>query len=448
MRDSANRRDKFKELQSELLQEDLIDVDQCGELAARHEVRWTGCSHMLSKLRDRRETVDRFYQEVDPYNANVFSAADWQLNLETSSIIEEPASVTMRMQGGEERFISSNTVLVSELKAVMSDSSIDVRSSDPSATDRVTRAITSLAPPAQVMLKVIVDEMDTRDLGTPKLDHEIISALLDPRYKGEEFGLFDEEGYTEARVVLQEKYDEFAAALRAHEEKEAQVTQLEAQLQNASELVERARAELTTGLPAASAPLAQAPAAEPEPASEPKQKKQKSMVEMRREKRLQEKKAARAEAAPAAAAPRARDEIKEYFDLDDELEDDNFSLLGWWKRMATDRPADNWFAWKVLSQLARVYHGIDATSCVAERNFSQLAIKLGPLERDGDPDHVADTLFLKANSQLIPDVQAWNLMRRFLSERGIEAGSTPADIAAACKEFILKHGPTSSSAGE
>mmetsp|Transcript_5070 Transcript_5070/g.12626 ORF Transcript_5070/g.12626 Transcript_5070/m.12626 type:complete len:168 (-) Transcript_5070:295-798(-) len=129
-------------------------------------------------------------------------------------------------------------------------------------------------------------------------------------------------------------------------------------------------------------------------------------------------------------------------------EDDNFSLLGWWKRMATDRPADNWFAWKVLSQLACVYHGIDATSCVAERNFSQLAIKLGPLERDGDPDHVADTLFLKANSQLIPDVQAWNLMRRFLSERGIEAGSTPADIAAACKEFILKHGPTSSSAGE
>jgi len=48
-------------------------------------------------------------------------------------------------------------------------------------------------------------------------------------------------------------------------------------------------------------------------------------------------------------------------------EDDDFDLRAWWKKMSENDEETLW------SLIARVYHGIDATSCQAERNFSLLA---------------------------------------------------------------------------
>ena len=50
-----------------------------------------------------------------------------------------------------------------------------------------------------------------------------------------------------------------------------------------------------------------------------------------------------------------------------------------------------------LVLLARLYHGVEATSCQAERNFSPLSVLIGTLRASMSPFKVEQTMFLKLN---------------------------------------------------
>ena len=70
-------------------------------------------------------------------------------------------------------------------------------------------------------------------------------------------------------------------------------------------------------------------------------------------------------------------ELLVYLAEPDQIDLDGFNLLGFWSRRGTDSPwpttgmvtspADMPY----LAFLARLYHGVEATSCQAERNFFQ-----------------------------------------------------------------------------
>lgn len=77
-------------------------------------------------------------------------------------------------------------------------------------------------------------------------------------------------------------------------------------------------------------------------------------------------------------------------------EDDDFDLRAWWKKMSENDEETLW------SLIARVYHGIDATSCQAERNFSLLA----PLSAHR---LIEDFMFVKTNVEHLPMVRMWRV---------------------------------------
>ena len=66
-----------------------------------------------------------------------------------------------------------------------------------------------------------------------------------------------------------------------------------------------------------------------------------------------------------------------------ELEEDGFSLPGFWRRRGSPKLSQatgeviEEVAVPHLALLARLYHGVEATSCQAERNFSVLALLIG-----------------------------------------------------------------------
>ena len=129
-----------------------------------------------------------------------------------------------------------------------------------------------------------------------------------------------------------------------------------------------------------------------------------SYLEERRLKRLakhKESAASSSSASPSAAVRRAAligKELPLYMAEDVQPEETAFSLLEFWKRMRTGMP--------FLALIARLYNGIESTSCQAERNFSALAFLIGHLRSTTAPGKVERLMFLRLNRLFIPDIKA------------------------------------------
>ena len=61
-----------------------------------------------------------------------------------------------------------------------------------------------------------------------------------------------------------------------------------------------------------------------------------------------------------------------------------------------------------LALVARLYHGVEATSCQAERDFSSLSFFIGTLRASMSPFKVEQIMFLKLNKGCLPGVQRYN----------------------------------------
>jgi hypothetical protein len=97
-----------------------------------------------------------------------------------------------------------------------------------------------------------------------------------------------------------------------------------------------------------------------------------------------------------------------------ELEEDGFSLPGFWRRR--DSPKLSQATGEVIEEaamphlalLARLYHGVEATSCQAERNFSALALLIGNMRSRMGAFKVEQMMFLRLNQRYIPEIAAYN----------------------------------------
>ena len=61
-----------------------------------------------------------------------------------------------------------------------------------------------------------------------------------------------------------------------------------------------------------------------------------------------------------------------------------------------------------LALLTRRYHGVEATRCQAECNFSSLSVLIGTLRVRMSPFQVEQMMFLKLNQRCLPEVQKYN----------------------------------------
>ena len=57
-----------------------------------------------------------------------------------------------------------------------------------------------------------------------------------------------------------------------------------------------------------------------------------------------------------------------------------------------------------LALLARLYHGVEATNCQAERNFSALALLIGNMRSSTGAFKVEQMMFLRLNQRRIPEI--------------------------------------------
>ena len=105
-----------------------------------------------------------------------------------------------------------------------------------------------------------------------------------------------------------------------------------------------------------------------------------------------------------------------------------FSLPGFWLRKSEPTLAQGTgelVAPPDLSHLAlvaRLYHGVEATSCQAERNFSSLSFLIGTLQASMSPFKAEQMMFLKLNQGCLPEVQKYNAV--IAAQQEAAAGET------------------------
>lgn len=140
----------------------------------------------------------------------------------------------------------------------------------------------------------------------------------------------------------------------------------------------------------------------PNPPAPKKQKK--SHLDERRLKRLAKQREAASNntsASPSATVRRTalvEKELRMYMAEDIQPEEVDFSLLEFWKVKSAGMP--------FLALIARLFNGVESTSCQAERNFSALAFLLGHLRSTTAPAKVERLMFLRLNRLFIPEIKA------------------------------------------
>ena len=252
----------------------------------------------------------------------------------------------------------------------------------------------------QTAVDVCVEYMGKKNLGEVGNPVERISTLLDPRRKT----LSKQECVNGSPDVKQLAINE---------------------LKDVADLFEGSAPQQTTApAPAPASALAPAPAPPPAPApgghgaTGPLAKKPRvlSVMEQRRDNRLAAAGSAGAagDKAESCSGPsiahkvRVLQELTRYVAEGVELEEDGFSLPGFWRRR--DSPKLSQATGEVIEEaamphlalLARLYHEVEATSCQAVRNFSALALLIGNMRSSMGAFKVEQIMFLRLNQRFIP----------------------------------------------
>ena len=111
---------------------------------------------------------------------------------------------------------------------------------------------------------------------------------------------------------------------------------------------------------------------------------------------------------------RVLQELTRYVTEGVELEEGGFSLSGFWRRRGSPklsqatREVIEEAAMPHLALLARLYHGVEATSCQTERNFSALALLIGNMRSSIGAFKVEQMMLFRLNQRGVPEIAAYN----------------------------------------
>ena len=171
---------------------------------------------------------------------------------------------------------------------------------------------------------------------------------------------------------------------------------------------------------------------------EPKKQKVSSNLEERQLKRLAKSKASNnASSSPSPVTTVRRSaiiekEMRMYLAEDPHLEENDFSLLQFWLRSRSEpstcaETGEVEAGLPYLALIARLYNGIESTSCQAESNSSALSFLIGSLRSSISPGKVERLMFLRLSRLFIAEVKALH--------DAIEANKA---AAARCKEKVAQ----------
>ena len=328
-------------------------------------------------------------------SARAPSPAQWQAAREVISVLQDASLVSTQVQGGRHGFVGMaiNTLYV--LLKSLSDSTQDIVSLDPFDGDSEEIAVTDLLPEVQDLLGILVDDMGSRGLARAEKPTEKICLILDPRFKSCCLAVCSNGGYSlqqAAASAVREKLGEFSGTVSAS----ADVGGTGNASGGSSQASPEAAPEAAAGVnPSAGG------GDPPQPA------KMSKMERIRASLSTQVSGPAGDVDAAEDRADVAEREFAAYMKEAAATNDAKFDLLKYWNARGVDGVdvAGNVVAparWPHLSLLARLYAGVDTTSCQAERNFSALKQVLSDMRAGTLPRKIEQMLLLRLNRHLIP----------------------------------------------
>ena len=349
------------------------------------------------------------YFRVHASDKRRLSVRERSVTNEVCSVLDPVAEVNIKVQGAEDTYISQATFLMTELLAIMESGPFRIRTLDKPQVEPVPYddvETSNLCGEVRTAVDVCVKYKGKKNLGEVGNLVERISTLLDPRRKT-----------LSKQECVNGKPDVKQLAIN--------------ELKDVADLFEGSAPQQTTApapAPASALAPAPAPASAPAPggngATGPLAKKPRvlSVMEQRRANRLAAAGSAGAagDEAESGSGPstthkvRVLQELTRYVAEGVELEEDGFSLPGFWLRrgppklsQATGEVIEE-AAMPHLALLARLYHEVEATSCQAERNFSDLALLIGNMRSSMGAFKVGQMMFLRLNQRCIPEIGAYN----------------------------------------
>ena len=353
---------------------------------------WTTQHAMMALILKLKKPLVEYFRRHSSKERKL-NSHEWKVANEVCSLLDVVAEVPTRIQGGADTHLSQTMFNMREIHEIFGEDSHAIRKLDQAynGVDVETEEMAEedLTAEAQQVRRVLLSKLAKKKLGTARMPVERICALLDPRRKDCSDDHFINGG-------------------------EPLKTSAIADVKNvAKTFVDSSNGPAPSATGGGSGAGGSGSGGDGSNPPAPKKAK-KSYLEERRLKRLAKHK----ESAVRRAALIGK-ELRLYMAEDVQPEETAFSLLEFWKRRRTGMP--------FLALIARLYTGIESTSCQAERNFSALAFLIGHLRSTTAPGKVERLMFLRLNRLFIPDIKALH--------DAVEAKKAAADR---CKERVAQ----------
>lgn len=386
----------------------------------RSDTRWTGNHSMLDRTLQLESAMELFFKHPDnrKLTGRHISAEQWSSVREACGILDSVAEVMRRIQGSDGKHLSTAHHLMLELRDIVQDQEHEIR---PPAygDDPVICPREDLTKCVRTLVKVLADEMSSRDLGVPANVTEQLAIVLDPRFKCRDSRFFP------------------SAAKRARVERELRAVYHRMRLASVGATGDLGGGDAEVDSDDETPAAAAAPADE---AGEPANKKPRlSLVQRRAAAALEQQLAevAAANAAAAAAPPPQRSEVDMYLEQAAELKSDGFDVLAYWRKKGQPvivegvmvAPAE----FPLLARVACQYLGIDATSCQPERNFSALSLTLERLRTMLASWKIEMMMFLRLNRHIIPE---YAKVLEVEQQRLAQAQANTAEVEALLSDIV------------
>ena len=323
---------------------------------------------------------------------------EWQAALEVTSILDPAAMVNTQIQGGRHAFVGKAINDFTMLYESFAFDTQDIRTLDPPDGPLSPVATGSLVPEVKTMLKILLADMNTRKLGHATLEAEMMSLVLDPRYKTCCEGVCRNGGDALKKSVSEEVTSQLSYFV-GHAEPAADGGAGSGGPPGAGAGGSEGTGAGLPGPGDAGAAGSGAGGAPPPPAI--------SRLERLRLARNIVPQCSNEDGTESRADAALR-EFGEYMKTPVAANSPDFDVLNAWKAQAmggVDAKTGEVVVparWPHVGLLARLYLGIDTTSCQAERNFSALSAVVSQLRTSLGADKIEKMMLLKLNSHLIP----------------------------------------------
>jgi hypothetical protein len=369
---------------------------------------------MMARLLKLKKAIMEYFRR-HPDNQRKLTSHEWLVTNEVCSLLDTIAEVTTRIQGSVDTHVSQTVFLMKEAKELLDGDAFPIRRSEADSAVPVpteNTPVEELSEEARRVREVLLEMMEKKELGTVDSKVERICMLLDPRRK---------ECSSNECLNGCDRVKSWA---------EADVKEVGDSLSD-PEVLESTPASpssATTTSPGANGA-----------SEEPAAKRQRVMtpLERRRAERLAKAKGAAAASTAEKTYGRGqsvRKELATYLAEKVEPEEDDFSLLEFWLRKSSPTTCAETgevlaaAAMPHLALIARLYHGIESTSCQAERNFSALSLLIGNLRTTMAPYKVERFMFIRLNQHLIPEIQKLAAVTNAQRARAIDCAKKTAEV--------------------